>query len=67
MKKFIRRINPMIPLEIRKTICQWNAIRGRIATSDHFYDILRIEGHYEPEIDELISLRKGLKLMNNCY
>jgi hypothetical protein len=57
----------MLPLETRKTICQWNAIRGRIATSDYFYDILRIEGHYEPEIDELISLKKRLKLMNNCY
>ena len=56
-----------LSLETKNLICQWSAIRGRVATSDYFYDILRIEGHYEPVIDELISFRKGLKLMNNCY
>jgi len=57
----------MISLKTRMTICQWNAIRGRIATCDYFYDVLRIEGHHEPEIDRLITFRKRLKLLDNCY
>lgn len=57
----------MVPLKTRMAICQWNAIRGRIATCEYFYDVMRIEGHHEPEVDRLITLRKRLKLPDNCY